>query len=90
MDSITKLEHQIQDLQKQVAFLQGCCQQLFANDKALDATLGAVEICLLSADASNSSVLGTLNGMPAAITPVTGPVPQTGFALQRFPGSSGF
>jgi hypothetical protein len=84
------LEQQIQTLQKQVAALQGCCQQLFANDQALGATMLCSMFCLIGADDNNASMLGTLNVLPSTIAPVTPSTKQTGYAVQRIAGSLGY
>jgi hypothetical protein len=87
--AVHKLEQQVRDLQKQVAFLQGCCQQLFANDQAFIGAILASQVCLLATNPGNSSILGALSGMPVAIAPITSSAPQMGFAIQRIPGSFG-
>jgi hypothetical protein len=85
-----ELENQVQELQKQVAALQGCCQQLSANDNGLFCCLLAVMYCLLEANSNNAGVLGSMNGFTQAIQPVKPPHQERGFVVQRSAGSLGY
>jgi hypothetical protein len=85
-----RMQQQIQDLQNQVAVLQGCIQQLFNNDSALCGGVLATFAALVAGNSNNAALLGALNGGPVMINPVTNsPTPQPGFGIQRFPGSFG-
>jgi len=87
---IKDLEHQIQELHKKVAALQGCCQQLFANDNAMYCGLLAAFACLIEANANNAGVLGSMNGYSTVIPPVKPPHQERGCVIQRTAGSLGF